>query len=140
MNPAKPLALVRLEGNRGKQKIPKASEEVKLPPGEPGMPGWLLPEARKEWARVAPRLTAVRVLTDVDAAMLAAYCQLWARWRKAETGKRKNASPAVGLSLLREMRMVCRELGMTPSARARMVVPGEVAKDEMDDLMDGVAK
>ncbi len=140
MNPAKPLALVRLEGNRGKRKLPKAADEVRLPAGEPEMPDWLLPEARKEWARVAPKLAAVRVLTDVDVAMLSAYCQLWARWRKAETGKRKNASPAVGLALLREMRMVCRELGMTPSARARMVVPGEAPKDEMDDLIDGVAK
>jgi P27 family predicted phage terminase small subunit len=137
VNAAKPLAIVRLEGNRGKKKLPGPQEEVKFDPRAPECPDWLLPAAKAEWARVAPVLSASRVLTLADATMLAGYCQAYARWRKAETSSRKNANPMVALSFLKELRMICREFGMTPSARARMVLPSEAPKDDMEELLSG---
>ena len=82
----KPTALKRLEGNPGKRKL-NTKEPV---PGK-GMsecPAWLLPEARAEWKRICGKLSEMGVLTEIDMAAFAAYCQSFARWKeKIETAK-----------------------------------------------------
>ena len=47
-------------------------------------PAWLMPEAKKEWKRLAPSLIAMGVLTEHDMEAFAGYCQAYARWREAE--------------------------------------------------------
>jgi phage terminase small subunit len=123
---------VRLEGNRGKRKLPSERQEVKIADGVPDCPDWLLPEAKREWKRLAPQLSASRLLTHVDRGQLAAICQTWARYVNAEKG-----DLALALDYAKELRMQYREFGMTPSARARMVLPGEAPKDDMEDLLSG---
>jgi P27 family predicted phage terminase small subunit len=48
------------------------------------MPKWLEPEAKKEWRRLARQLEQIGVLTEVDQAAFASYCQAYARWKEAE--------------------------------------------------------
>ncbi len=78
--PKKPIALIKLEGNPGKRRIPK---DIGGPPSDPGPPDHLDDYAREEWARVATGLEAMGVLTEVDRAALSAYCDAYAVWRTA---------------------------------------------------------
>lgn len=46
----------------------------------PGCPRHLLPEARKEWKRIAPELEQLGLIAMIDRTALAIYCQEWAWW------------------------------------------------------------
>ena len=78
----KPTALKLAEGNPGKRKINGA--EPKPPRSLPDCPGHLAPEAKAEWDRLAVMLNQIGLLTQVDRATMAAYCQCYARWVEAE--------------------------------------------------------
>ena len=69
----KPTALKVLEGNPGKR--PLNDHEPIPPKGELKCPSWLLPEAKKEWKRLASSLEAMGVLTMADLTAFAGYCQ-----------------------------------------------------------------
>ena len=50
----------------------------------PNCPRHLLPEARKEWRRITPELERYGLISKLDRAALALYCQAYARWVWAE--------------------------------------------------------
>ena len=52
--------------------------------GKPPPPTFLSAEAREEWDRQCDPLYAAGMLTALDGAALAAYCQSYGRWRQAE--------------------------------------------------------
>ena len=56
----KPTALKLLEGDRGKGRRPINEHEPIPPRGGVKCPPWLLPEAKKEWKRLAASLEAIR--------------------------------------------------------------------------------
>ena len=72
----KPTALKRLDGNPGKRGYNHA--EPAPPEGCPDCPPHLSEPAREEWHRIAGTLHEMGVLTLVDRAALAAYCQSYA--------------------------------------------------------------
>ena len=76
----KPTAVKKLEGNPGKRKL--NSKEPVPAKGIPACPDWLMPEAKKEWERLAELMNQMGVLTEVDMAAFAAYCQSYARWKE----------------------------------------------------------
>ena len=78
----KPTALKKLEGNPGKRKL--NTKEPMPGKGMPDCPKWLLPEAKEEWKRLCQKLSEMGVLTEVDMAAFAAYCQSYARWKEAQ--------------------------------------------------------
>lgn len=78
----KPTHLRILEGNPGKRALPRAEPKPKT--AAPACPRFLTGEARKEWRRMVALLLPLGLLTQVDRAALAAYCQCWARWVYAE--------------------------------------------------------
>src|SRR3989304_1096626 len=78
----KPTALRLLEGNPGKKPLNKREPQPQV--GRPACPRWLVVEARREWQRLMPELLRLNLMTIVDRAALAGYCQAWARWRQAE--------------------------------------------------------
>ena len=80
----KPTALKVLEGDRGKGRRPLNEHEPVPPRGGVKCPSWLLPEAKKEWKRLASSLEAMGVLTMADLTAFAGYCQAYARWKEAE--------------------------------------------------------
>ena len=67
----KPTALKKLEGNPGKRKL--NTKEPIPAKGMPNCPEWLLPEAKKEWERLADLMNQIGVLTEVD---MAAFAEL----------------------------------------------------------------
>ncbi len=132
-----------LSGNPGKRPINQ--DEPKPRPIAPKCPSWLDKEAKREWKRVAPELERLGLLTVVDGAALAAYCQAYARWKQAEELiKREGMTvttdsgymmphPAVKIAEKAQqlIKSFCAEFGLTPSSRSRMQVPG--VKDEPDE-------
>ena len=78
----KPTALKKLEGNPGKRKL--NTKEPVPGKGIPDCPKWLLPEAKEEWKRLCQKLSEMGVLTEIDMAAFAAYCQSYARWKEAQ--------------------------------------------------------
>ena len=129
----KPTALKRLEGNPGKRPL---NELEPVPPsGTIRCPHHLLPEARKEWRRLAPILTQMGLLTPADAVPFEAYCTAYARWLEAQAeitrhgsiykdneGRiRPNPYIAIANQQLREIRSFAAEFGLTPSNRSAMI-------------------
>lgn len=78
----KPTHLKLLDGNPGRR-LPNAGEPA--PANKPPTcPSHLCPPAKAEWKRLAAQLTTLRILTELDRAALAAYCQAYGRWVEAE--------------------------------------------------------
>src|SRR5205085_7950964 len=72
----KPTRLKMLTGNPGKR--PLNQDEPKPEASIPDCPPELSPAARQEWDRLAAELGALRMLTNLDRAALAAYCTAYA--------------------------------------------------------------
>ena len=73
----KPTAIKELEGNPGKRQL---NEYEPHPAAKaPTCPKWLDDDAKKEWRRLAKQMEQIGILTEVDMAAFAAYCQAYAR-------------------------------------------------------------
>lgn len=132
----KPTALKRLDGNPGKRPI-NVREPKPAGGGKPTCPSHLSPTAKSEWKRISGTLHEMGILTTVDRAALAAYCQAYARWVDAE--KKLAETPALiktpsgyvqqspWLSVAnKQMEIMGRfmaELGITPASRSRISGP-----------------
>ena len=146
----KPTALKVLEGNPGKR--PLNENEPKPENKAPRCPSWLEQEAKNEWRRMSKTLEAMGLLTLVDKAAFAGYCQAYARWKEAEEFLSKHGTifktpsgyiqqvPQVSIAqtYLKVMKDFCSEFGLTPAARTRISVDIEAAKP--DDPMEKLLK
>ena len=147
-----PTAIKELEGNPGKRPLNDA--EPKPQKKAPACPKWLDTEAKKEWRRLAKTMEAMGVLTEVDMAAFAGYCQAYARWKQAEeritdrglvmrtpSGYAQQV-PYISIAqqYLRLMNQFAEQFGLTPAARSRIIAGSENGgrgSDEMDDLLGG---
>ena len=77
----KPRRLKVLTGNPCKR--PLNANEPRAEPTVPECPAELGPVARKEWDRLATELAALNILTALDRAALAAYCNAYGLWAEA---------------------------------------------------------
>ena len=146
--PRTPTQLKILRGNPGHRPLP---ENEPLPKeGIPQRPTWLASEAKREWKRIVPELRAVGLLTLVDRAALAAYCQSWARWRAAEEAISEHGStmevgpthylqqrPEVSISQKERaiMKSFLTEFGLTPASRTRIQVAPKAPVDEFEQFV-----
>lgn len=143
----KPTGLKLVTGNPGKRAPRK--REAKLPPEEPMPPPHLCDEAKVEWGRAMPHLMRCGLMSNIDRAAFAAYCQAYGRWVQAEkalavmgardqltggiiiktTGGNAIQNPLVGAAnkAMELMLKAAAEFGMTPSARTRINV--DIPKD-----------
>jgi len=78
----KPTALKLIEGNPGRRQIEPG--EVRPPVVAPDCPEHLNPDAAAEWQRIIPLLLKNYLITELDTAALALYCQSYGRWAEAE--------------------------------------------------------
>ncbi len=134
-----PTAIRRASGNPGKRGYNPA--EPQPPDGLPDCPPHLSEVARLEWHRVAETLHEMGVLTTIDRAALAAYCQAYGRWVEAEEKMKETPtmlktpsgyvqqSPwlPVANKQLELMGRYMAELGMTPASRSRVVAAAQPA-------------
>lgn len=129
----KPTAQKRLEGNPGKRPLNDA--EPQFAAADTAAPDFLDDTGKAEWARLVPMLIANRMLTEGDRTALAAYCNAYSRWRKAEAIVAQSASmvfktptgyvqqiPHIGIAnrYLDTMIKLAAEFGFTPAARSRL--------------------
>ena len=151
--PPKPTAIKELEGNPGKRPLNK--NEPKPEQRAPKCPAWLVPDAKKEWRRLSKELELMGLLTQVDMASFAGYCQAYARWKEAEEFITKHGSilktssgyiqqiPQISIAQqnLKQMRNFCSEMGLSPSARSRLNINnsgGVIDGDAMEALLGGI--
>ena len=147
-----PTALKVLEGNPGKRKLNEAEPKPKKK--APACPKWLEPEAKKEWRRLAKKMEALGVLTEVDMAAFAGYCQAYARWKQAEERitdrglviRTPSGYPqqvpyiSIAQQYLRLMNQFAEQFGLTPAARSRIIAGNAEdgpPTDDMEDLLGG---
>ena len=140
-----PTQLKVLRGNTGRR--PLNQGEPKPRPVLPSPPGHLSDEAKREWKRVGELLDGLGLVSEMDRAALAGYCQAWGRWVEAENGLKTYGvvikspggfpiqSPffAVANKALEQMRGFLIEFGMTPASRSR--VHASEAKDDFDAFL-----
>jgi P27 family predicted phage terminase small subunit len=141
----KPIELRILQGNPGQRRIP--SNVPRPAPVAPSCPDHLDAVAKAEWRRIAKPLEQLGLLTVLDRAALAGYCQLYSRWvaceaaieehgmtyeterldqegRSLGTVVRTRPEVTIARQSLQLIRAFCSEFGCTASSRARLVVPG----------------
>jgi len=142
----KPTAIKKLEGNPGKRKL--NNNEPAPRKRAPKCPSWLDDEAKKEWRRLAKSLESIGVLTEVDRAAFAGYCEAYARWKESEEFISKHGLifktpsgyfqqvPHVSISqtYLKLLLKFSVEFGLTPSSRSRIVADKVISN--MDDPME----
>jgi P27 family predicted phage terminase small subunit len=155
-NPKKPYALSLLHGNPGKRPLNKAEPKFG---GKPVCPDWLHPIAKREWRRLEREFAHTGLLTAVDMASLASYCQSYARWRLAEqivqregqiieeptitrqgnlTGRvkiKRHPATLCAKDALAAMLAAGRLFGLDPSNRSRLSVP-QLPDEQPDDDID----
>lgn len=116
--------------NRYNPNAPKPSK------GRPSCPAHLSTSARTEWNRIAKELYILDLLTQVDRAALAAYCECYGEWVDVCRLLKKQGftimtdkgnivqNPLVGIKhrSAELMHKFLIEFGMTPSSRTRLIV------------------
>lgn len=143
---SKPTAVKVLEGNPGKRSL--NTQEPKPVKKAPRCPFWLEDEAKKEWKRMAKQLEQLGILTEIDMAAFAGYCQAYARWKEAEEFITQHGTivktpsgywqqvPQVSIAqtYLKIMNRFCEQFGLTPSARSR--ITSDIGEDKGNDAME----
>lgn len=148
-----PTHLKVLRGNPGKRPLPANEPQPK--PKAPPCPAHLDAEAKREWRRMVKELEPLGLLTKIDRAALAAYCQAWSRWVQAEEMIRKTGmivkAPNTGFPIqnpllpvanraMEQMRKFLTEFGMTPSSRARVTAaPSDGNSDPAEEFFTDTA-
>jgi P27 family predicted phage terminase small subunit len=136
----KPTRLKVLTGNPGKR--PLNMSEPKPEPIIPQCPSVLGPVARAEWERLCKELVALRLITQLDRAALAAYCGAYELWAEATEAIQKYGSMvkspsgypiqspyvAVANRQAEIMMRIASEFGFTPASRSRIATPDEQAR------------
>ena len=136
----KPTHLKVLEGNVGHRRL--NSDEPRPGLAIPTCPQHLCPAAKAEWKRLARQLSRLGILTILDRAALAAYCQSYGgRWVEAE--RKLSETPAllkmpsgyvqqnpwltIAGKQLELMHKYLSEFGLSPVARSRVTVKSSIS-------------
>jgi P27 family predicted phage terminase small subunit len=144
----KPTAIKQLAGNPGHR--PLNASEPRPAPGAPDCPDHLDDLARREWERVCAELVQLGVVTRLDRAALAAYCQSFSLWSDAAAKLKKFGTVVKGPTglpvispffriadlALKQMHRWAAELGLGPSSRSRIHVTPSAETDPLDDFLD----
>lgn len=136
-----PTNLKILRGNPGKRPLNKREPTPNVAP--PHCPEHLDETAKAEWDRLVPILTDMKVLTVADYMALASLCQAYSTMAIAQKQLNKTGilfktpngyvqqSPLISIvnQSVDLITKLCREFGLTPSARSRVTTIGESESD-----------
>lgn len=126
---------------RGRKPKPVKAIEIDTSPGH--APDYLSEPAKRLYRKLARELA--QVLTSVDATTLASYCACHARWVEVEgiiesdgvltENGRPHPLFRISDALLRQMKNLGSELGLSPLSRGRIQAP-ERAEDDLDSFLE----
>lgn len=148
--PAKSARLQLLQGNpnrRTKEELNKRAEQEKkmnMSAENVKPPAWLDTNGKKEFKRLAKLLTEVELVNDADVAHLAVYCDSYSQYlnfkkQVEENGMWIGEKPNPFILRMKDaaaqMRSYGSDLGLSPSARAKLAINlGDDKNDEDDDF------
>ena len=150
--PSKPTRLKLLQGNPGKRALPRNEPKPEL--GVPTRPGWLAPEAKREWNRAVPELRRLGLLARIDRAMLVMWCETWAIFVQADrdiqdkgstrtltTSNYEEVRPSVAIrfAAIAKLMQLSARFGMSPSDRAKMSAPPMEEENDFATFLKGQA-
>jgi len=145
--PKTPTNLKLLRGTFRQDRV--APNEPKPEAVIPPVPSHLSDEAKVEWGRVSQELYQLGLLSRIDRAALATYCECWSDWVKAtmkvhETGEViktaagnviENPYYSIKKRAAELMHKFLTEFGMTPASRTR--INAEPVPQEPSDRWKG---
>ena len=151
-----PSRIIQLRGGTAHTHKKPRDQEPQPEEKMPKCPKHLDDMARKEWRRAGKILQSIGLMTELDMAVLAGYCDAFSQWGEAtekvhETGlvyKKKDGSPALNpyLKVAKEayerMMRAAVLLGLSPSSRVNLKVenPKPASKAEKFMARKGVMK
>ena len=127
----------KLKVLKGTQRADRINDGEPMPdPNIPDAPDFLSKDALIEWGRITAQLSKLGLLTDLDMAALALYCQAWGRIvqyekivaEKGELYETQNGniqlSPAMWVvnKAYEQVYKFLSEFGMSPASRAKVSV------------------
>jgi len=121
-NPRKPKKLHVLQGTYKKNRH-DGRDELELLPGIPKKPEYLNDIASKEWDKTVEKLSDYGIISDLDEAALAMYCELYSEFQS--TRSCPSNFPAAKITALRT---ACADLGLSPISRTK--IPGRTKKEK----------
>ena len=138
-----PSKVKKLAGNPGKRAL---RPEPKPKGGELRRPAWMTGYARAMWERIIGAWRGTGVLTGADQGALEAYCAAYGRFVAAQAdveahgltltdnfdNVKKNPAVTVLGEAVAQMRSLGAEMGLTPSARARLAAAPSDTADEFE--------
>lgn len=151
----KPNELKKLEGNPGRRPINEAApvfaEIGERPPVD--FEAVMDKRALEEWDRMIPNLRGLGIITTVDASLLVNYCITASvamqaaldiqkhgltyenETREGGIALRKNPAVDIFNQAAATCKTLMAEMGLTPSARSKLVVSKPEDDDPMDNLL-----
>lgn len=128
-----PTKILKLRDSK-RAKYNRHDDEPEPVLGVPRMPRGLPAEAKAEWKRIAPVLTRMGVLAEIEHAALTGYCESWSTYLEAIKLVKKvgliakrldgtyAVNPAVKIKNDEKLAMLrfAQDLGLTPASRTRV--------------------
>ena len=144
----KPTKLKALKGTLQKCRMQLEPQPVSFIPAPPACLDRI---AKVEWERISAELFGLGLLTNIDMAALAGYCQAYSRWYQESMKMKRESSviktalgnriqnPRIGImnTAASEMRKFLIEFGMTPSSRSKVNVGEKEPKTTFDAIPGG---
>ena len=143
--PRKPTATLKLHGSYRKDRRYK-SEPVP-PTAIPNRPKFLKGEAKKEWVRITLLLAKQKCLTELDRALLAAYCFEWGVYAALCKSVKEYGSITINGNVtqsplltarnraLKNLKELATEFGLSPGSRTRIATNPASEADPFAALM-----
>lgn len=137
----KPTNVHVLNGNPGHKAKHQLKSSINPDVKIPTCPKHLSAEAKTEWKRISVELEKLGIISQIDLAALAIYCQAYGRWVQSEVKikelndlgnydgffdetpngyKQISVWMQISNRAVDQMRRMLPEFGMTPSARSRI--------------------
>jgi len=129
----KPAALKALEGNPGKRSL-NLAEGINPRVEIPSIPKHLGPEARKEWKRITPLLEELGLISGLDRAALALYCQAVGRLTDLETSFNSKVDLKVTQGVPYADAVYEVSHSITPSGYAQQSVLAQLLKSQREQV------
>jgi len=129
----KPTVLKLLAGNPGKRAL-NLGDGVNPRVEIPTVPKHLAGAARKEWKRITPLLEELGLISGLDVAALALYCQSYGRLVELETAfnKRVDVQTSAGKTLPEAVAEV--STGVTPSGYQQQSVLVQLIRSHREEV------